>query len=379
MCKKQIIIGITAIISILLLVAIVQAQSTERLMNSGNHLLVDGAYYQAIPKFRKVIARDPNNFEAQFNLAIAYLFQEQYLDAVREFKKAAYLNPRSAETWSDLAFAYNKLGWSQKALNALYIAVRSDLNNVTARINLATVYAQKKRYDQAIAQYKQVIQIDGTNYDAYVNLAKCLISKNRLKEAEHYLKSAIAIDPNESEAYWVLGNVLWDSKRNSKGAIENYRKSIALNPNSQTHYENLGLLLEELWKENRDENKRREAINVWNQGLIYLDDAIKREYIQARIKMLERGELLSGETIPEELFGRTEADKSDTKALQTEMRKEAGEEAAKVKLIKVGKYDVKSDLNDLGKKEDNQFEFDMKKAVEEKKKERKREERLLVP
>ena len=373
MYTKQKIVTSIILLCALLFTVPALAVSTEELMNTGNHLLADGAYDQAVSKFRKVIARDPGNFEAQFNLAIAYLNSEQYSNAILEFKKAIYINPRSAEAWSNLAFVYDKLGWSEKALNALYKAVISNPNNITARINLATVYAQNNRYNEAIAQYKQIIQIDGTNLDAHVNIAKCLISKNKLKEAKHYLKSAIAINPNDPEAYWELGNVLWDSERNSEGAVKNYKKAIALKPNSQVYYENLGLLLEELWKKNKDKNKRQEAIDVWESWLVYLDDALQKEKIQSRIEMLERGESPTGKATPEELFGKSEPSREEIEQLRSEVRKEGGEVVAKANIIKVDKYDVESELNDLEKSEDSKFDFDMEKAVEKKKKEKEKE------
>ncbi len=342
-----------------------QAQSTESLMNQGNMLLSNGAFDQAVSVFRKVIARDPSNFEAQFNLGYAYLNRGRYSNAVTEFKRALQINPASAECWSNIAMAYESLGQSQNAINALYRAVQQNPRNITARINLATMYGQKKMLGKAIAQYKQILQIDGTNLDATVNLAKCLISQGKYKEAKHYLKSAMAINPNDAEAYWEYGNILWNKDKNAEGAITNYRKAIALKPNSQVYYENLGLLLEELWKKNKDESKRQEAIDVWKKSLIYLDDALKKERIQDRLDMIERGEAPSGKATPEELFGNTKLKKEEAVA------REESEGSGETKTIQVEAYDVGSDLSGLDEEEENDaFDFDMKKAVREKKKEK---------
>lgn len=365
--KKKIFSVIVIVsVSVLFPVENVPAQSTESLMSTGNSLLANGAYDQAISKFRKVIARDPGNFEAQFNLAISYLNSERFSNAIKEFQKAVSLNPRSAESWSNLAYAYEQMGKPDKALDALYRAVQSDPNNITARINLAAVYAQKNRYDQAIAQYKQIIQIDGTNLEAHVNLGKCLISKNRLKEAQHYLKAAISINPNDAEAYWELGNV--QSGKNNEEALKNYRKAVSLKPNSQVYYKNLGLLLEDLWKKNKDESKKQEALEVWNNALVYLDDALEKEKVQNRIDMIERGEAPSGKATTEELFGET-GSKSELEALRSEMRTE-DEEPTSSQRISVESYDVTGDLSTMNEEGGGAFDFDMKKAVEKKKKEK---------
>jgi Flp pilus assembly protein TadD len=347
------------------------AQSTESMMSQGNMLLSNGAFDQAVSVFRKVIARDPSNFEAQFNLGYAYLNWGRYSNAVTEFKRALRINPASAECWSNIAMAYQNLGQSQNAIDALYRAVQQNPNNITARINLATMYGQNKHWDKAIGQYKQVLQIDGTNLDATVNLAKCLISQGKEKEAKHYLKSAMAINPNDAEAYWEYANVLWNKDKDTEGALTNYRKAIALQPNSQVYYENLGLLLEELWKKNKDESKRKEAVDVWKKYLIYLDDALKKERIQDRLDMIERGESPSGKATTEELFGKNKLQKEE------KISRESGEEGGGTKTIQVETYDVGGDLNDLSKEEEGKgdaFDFDMKKAVKEKKKALKKEE-----
>ncbi len=338
------------------------AQSTEELMTNANSLLANGAYDQAISKYRKIVSRDPGNFEAQFNIAIAYLNWERYSNAITEFNKAVRVNPNSGEAWSNLAYAYEKQGQSEKAADALSRAVASNPNNVTVRMNLAAVYAQKNRYDQAIAQYKQIIQMDAANLDAHVSLAKCLISRNNHAEAKKYLKSAIALNPNEAEAYWELGNILWDNEKNDAGAIENYKKAIVLKPNSQVYYTNYGTLLEELWKKNKDDSKKLEAIDLWKKSLVYLDDALDKEKVQDRIDKLEKGEAPSGKATTEELFDKSEPTKADIQQLKNEM----GKDGAETKKIDVKDYDVTDDLDVLNK--ESSSDFDIQKAMEKKKK-----------
>lgn len=72
----------------LLLFSTALGQSVEELMSQGNGLLSNGAYNDAVTVFRKVIGREPRNFEAQSNLAFAYLQSERYGNAVAEYNKA---------------------------------------------------------------------------------------------------------------------------------------------------------------------------------------------------------------------------------------------------------------------------------------------------
>ncbi len=338
--RRRIIMKLTKLISlsfctIIMMIVQLSAQPTETIMSEGNMFLSNGAYDQAIVRFQKVLGRDPGNFEAQFNIAFAYLSWGRNSQAVTAFKRAASMNPRNADIWSNLAMAYENMGKSEKALQSLYKAVEYNPSNVQARINLATVYANKNRLNDAIRAYKGVIEVDGTNLDAHINLAKCLISKKKLDEAERYLKSAIAIAPMEAESYWELGNVLWNKDRDTSGAIKNYEKAIKLNPNSELFYNNLALLYEGM-------NNKVKALETWKAALVYMDDALQKEEIERRVELLEKGESPSGKVSAEELFG-------NTKMEAGEKVEREGDQASTepVKTINTQGVDVGGDLDDL--------------------------------
>lgn len=339
------------------------AQSSESLMRTGIQLLKNGAFDQAVSKFRKIISRNPNDFEAQFNLGYAYLGWQRNSAAVKELLKAIKLNSKSAEAWSSLAMAYDNLGQPGKAMNALYQAVENNPQNIQARINLASVYAKKGRVKNAIEQYKQVIQVDGTNLDAHINIANCLITLNRQKEAKYYLESAITNNPDNPIPYYELGNILWKKEKNANEAIKNYKKAILIQPNSQIFYENLGFLLEDQWEKSKDNKMRIEAIKLWKKSLIYLDDAFKKENIRKRLVLLEEGKTPSGASTSEELFGNETAYKENFEKLRNEMRQNKNKKATTFKKINVNSYDVGSDLADLENDTTNSFLFDLDETI----------------
>jgi len=255
-------------------------QSIEALMNNGQELLRSGAFAQAVSAFRKVLSQDPRNFEAQHNLAFAYLQMGRNQDAATEFQKAVGLNGKSAETWANLAIAYENMGNSGKALSALDRAAALDPSNSTVRMNLAALYYNAGQQANAIAQYKQVIAVDGRNVDALNNLAKCLLEKGDDASAKKYLSDAIAVEPQNGQAHWELGNIHWKKEKNTDQALKEYRIAVSLNPNSQVFYENLGLLYEEL-------GKKEDALDTWKKYIAYLDDALMKEKIQRKIDKLE--------------------------------------------------------------------------------------------
>lgn len=332
---------------VLLLSAIISAQSIESMMMAGQELLRAGAFSQAVSQFRQVVSREPGNFEAQYNLAFSYLGWGRHSNAIEEFKKALRLNGRSSEVWSNLAIAYENLGKSQDAINALFQAVNIDPRNLTARANLAAMYANQNQLKQAVAQYKEIIQIDGTNEEALTNLTKCLVGAGQIEEAKHYLKQLVVANPNEGYAHWELGNISWKKENDIDKAINEYKLAISVEPSAGSYYENLALAYEQ-------KKDKKSAIDTWKKSLIYLDDALQKERIEDRINYLENGNApVSGGNNPQ----MKPASKEQINDLRKELRKE--ETKSKPKIISTAPVDVMGDFDDLNSDSDNSNPLDL--------------------
>jgi tetratricopeptide (TPR) repeat protein len=335
--------------------------SVEELMASGNALLKNGAYTEAIGTFKKVLGMEPRNFEAQYNLAFAYLQAERYDKAVMEFKKAIGLEPRNAECWANIGFVYERLGKNSMAAEAIAHSVELNPNNLEARMNLAGMYENANAFDKAIAQYEAAIRTDGSRGDAYCGVARCMTEKGNIAGAKKYLSEATTRDANNAEAHWLLGNILWKKESKHADALKEYQISVRLDQNSQVFYENLGKLQEEM-------GKKDDAIATWKKFLIYLNEASKKEEVQARIDKLERGENPSAAAAaPAKADGkaaRMQAAEDNTahmEELQKELRKD---KPSDTKHMETEHVDVGSDMDKISK--DTSSTLDLRKEAKKK-------------
>jgi len=263
--------------------SILFAQSSEALMSTGQDMLQRGQFSQAVTAFRQVVSREPDNFEAQFNLGFAYLQWGRQSNAIEELKKAQRLSPRNSQVWSNLAIAYENLGKHQESINALHQAVELDPNNITARMNLAAMYANANNQQEAIAHYKRVIQIDGTNEEALTNLSKCLMNIGKDAEAKGYLKQAIAANPNNGVAHCELGNIYWKKEKDLSKALSEFKIAVSVQPENPDLYSDLASAYEA-------KGDKGEAIETLKKSMIYMNDALQKEKVQDRIDRLEKGE-----------------------------------------------------------------------------------------
>jgi tetratricopeptide (TPR) repeat protein len=345
----------------LLIISNAQSQAVEELMAQGNGLLKNGAYTEAITVFRKVMAQDPRNFEAQSNLAFSYLQAERYTNAVTEYNKAIALSPHNSDCWLNLGFTYEKLGKRSKAIEAIHHAAELDPSNIDARMNLAAFYEDANQFEKAATLYEQVIKIDGTNRgDAYVGVARCLMEKGNVTGAKKYLSEAIAANSNNAGAHWQLGNIYWKKEKKAEDALKEYKIAATLDPNTAEYYENHALLLEEL-------GRKDEAIATWKSYMIYVSDALKKEQTEQRITKLENGETVITSKEDKKILRANidQKEKADLDKLKSEMRKGKGDS----KRIDAPPPDVSGDLDDINKNQGDGLDLRKeakKKAAEDK-------------
>jgi Flp pilus assembly protein TadD len=349
--------GLSVLVLLLIVSLRVQAQSIEEFMAKGQQMLERGAFSEAVSAFRAVVSREPDNFEAQFNLAFAYLQWGRNSNAVQEFKRALSYQPQNSEIWSNLAICYENLGRSDEAIGALYKAVQYNPGNLTARINLAAMYHNANHFAKAITQYKQVIAMDGTNEEALTNLAKCLTSTGKYKEAKNYLMQAIAANPSNGVARWEIGNIYAKNEKNIEKAISEYKLAITADPSQPAFYESLASAYE-------SQGKKNDAVETLKSSLIYVDDALQKEKIQDHIDRLELGDAPKGQ----ESTATKMSSKSQIADLQKELRKKDTNET---KQLDTKPVDVMGDFNDLNTTEEEDNPLDLKAAAKKKAEEKK--------
>ena len=86
------------------------------------------------------------------------------------------------------------------------------------------------RYGEAIAAYQAVLKRDPKNVDALTHLGLIVALGGHADTALETLDRALAIDPNYPPALLYRGQVLYESKQDTAGAIRAWEKFLALAP-----------------------------------------------------------------------------------------------------------------------------------------------------
>lgn len=111
-----------------------------------------------------------------------------------------------------------------------------------AMYNLALLFIEQKRYDEALATLLRCVEVDIRRnvkaYDSYCALGLCLTFMGQLDKAQHYYALAIQENPSRPRAYNDWGN-LARQKRDYELARELYRRALAADPSYELAQRNL--------------------------------------------------------------------------------------------------------------------------------------------
>jgi len=89
------------------------------------------------------------------------------------------------------------------------------------------------RYGEAIAAYQAVLKRDPKNVDAMTHLALIVAIGGGPEHVDRALEAfdkALALDPNYLPALLYRGQILYEIKKDTKGAIRSWEKYVAVSP-----------------------------------------------------------------------------------------------------------------------------------------------------
>jgi protein O-mannosyl-transferase len=139
---------------------------------------------------------------------------------------------------------------NSKALWQHAVDVTSD--NYVAHYSLGNVFAQRKQFAEATAQFRESIRIEPYYVQAHNNLAIALANQGKYGEAIAEYRTALRLRPDLAEVYNNLGTMLATIGKPEE-AIRALEASLRVQPNYVEAHLNLARVLEQV-------GRRREAV-----------------------------------------------------------------------------------------------------------------------
>ncbi len=167
--------------------------------------------------------------EGQFQLS-----QGLYKEAIQSFERAIELDEKQPAVLVALGQARQKLGQTQKTLEAYQKAVMINPDAAVYQ-TIGNLYSELKEPEKAKESYQKAIELSAgvaptVMASTFYNMAVGHMNAANSREAKKALESALKSDPNHAEAHYQMGIVLSQRRTTIPQGLEHLKKYIELAP-----------------------------------------------------------------------------------------------------------------------------------------------------
>ena len=222
-----------------------------------------GRLHDAEACYRRMLALDPDNAEANDNLGHVLIALGRAGDAEHHYRRAIALNRGSHITFNNLGNVLLHSGRMEEAVHSYRQALALDPGVPDIHLNLGIALSRLGRLAEAEKSYRGALSINPDNPTAHNDLGVLLTKLGRIDEAEHSYRRALALEPGFAEAHDNLGSLVGYTARLDE-AVHHYRQALALKPDFVKAHNHLlfslnsvpGLGPAEIYAEHREFDRR---------------------------------------------------------------------------------------------------------------------------
>lgn len=200
-----------------------------------------GYFDQAVESFQQVIALNPEDPEANYNLGTLYLRRRALAQARQYLQKATELRPDYPEAWNNLGMAAAQEGRPEEAVRDFRKSLSLRPDYTVAMVNLGGLYRREGDFSGAEKLLNAALEREPDNPEANYNLGMLYAKQDRLERAESFLEKALKSRPDYADALNNLG-VLYVRQKRPSEAEEKFKTCIRMAPDFDQAYLNLARL-----------------------------------------------------------------------------------------------------------------------------------------
>ena len=169
--------------------------------------------------------------QVKFKIALGMLYHDQYLMDKSQtiLHQVIEQEPHSPAAWNNLARVFNDQGRQEDALHAFKKAIKLSPRYANAWNNLGNFHIENGNRVEALLAYKQATRFEPQNAKPWINLAHTHLDSGQPDLAIRAYKKAIRLVPENTSLLNDLGNIYRGMNR-FKDAISSYNKAIKLTP-----------------------------------------------------------------------------------------------------------------------------------------------------
>lgn len=187
------------ILACICLSAFAQTDEAGEWREHGYNAWMAGEYAMALDSYKKILERNPEDYDARLAIARLLTATEDYEGAIAVYQAIYAEDATDVEALNGLGTCYGRLGID--SLSVLYFERALDRlpGEVGQYLLLAQAYGNAGREKDAIAAYQKVMEIDDTYSEAWAGTGKMYYWLDRPATARKYYLRALELDPENGD------------------------------------------------------------------------------------------------------------------------------------------------------------------------------------
>jgi Tfp pilus assembly protein PilF/mono/diheme cytochrome c family protein len=149
---------------------------------------------------RHNLQKNPEDFEAHYNLAALLMARGEFGEAINHFGQANRIRPNQPSVNNALGAALLATGRPEDAITPLTAALSARPDYFDAHYNLGNALASLSDFRGALAEFQAAVRIRPDDANAEANLGSALAETGDLKEAKLHFERALRLNPDNELA-----------------------------------------------------------------------------------------------------------------------------------------------------------------------------------
>lgn len=216
---------------------------------------------EAIAKLLKLIAHDPQRWDAYQKLAGLMLQNEEFHAAEQYLLQAISLQPGVLQLHLQLASLHMRTQQFKAAHECYKQAIALDAKQAQTYYLDARALKNMGRHQEAILRLRTVVKLDPQHIQAFSECVDLMCQAQQVEQAAMVLRQALATHPEHAHFHYRLG-ILCQQMQATDEALACMHQAIRIQPDFAEAYHQRGVLYQLL-------AKPQEALNSFNHAINY--------------------------------------------------------------------------------------------------------------
>jgi tetratricopeptide (TPR) repeat protein len=225
----------------------------------GAALYATGAYWRAIEQFEAALKMQPDNFNANNNIALAYMKIGETERARDHFERALQADPTAIDVSENLA-ELRKAGAATHGVQQIDTDSAQPLQHSLSLCALGKVYLSRNAYSQALDAFSQALDASPDDVDALNGLGTAYLARGEFEKAQAQFMKVLSLNPENETAKQKVADIefiLAALKEESKG-----QQSFQISLDSQIEARARYVRANELYEEGKYEEAAGEYLRA---------------------------------------------------------------------------------------------------------------------